>query len=1044
MPDRPDIADWLTALGSEFAAYAPAFRANDVTVDLLAMLTAEDLREMGVASVGHRRVILSAASAPIPAAEQAERRLLTIMFCDLVGSTALAAATAAEDYVDFIAHLRAELEATITPFGGTVVQFLGDGIMVCFGHPVASDHDAERAVAAGLAVLETAARLPAPANQPPVQLRIGIATGMAVIGTSPGARDISAIGQTPNLAARLQSIADPGALVISDATRALIGGVFLCDDLGTPNLKGIGEAERVWRVRGAAPVISRFDALRRNGTEAAFVGRGPELAHLVGHLQSGLPLIVTGEAGIGKSRLCRQALGQQGLTPLLLQCSPYNSGVALHPLRYLLIQRCAIGLPGSPDATQALTDLLSQHGLHSPEALALLARFLEVDSPEPLLDRKSSPDLRGDTLRLLTALVSAMTKAARALMIEDAHWLDPSTCEVLTGLLPALQQAGLPVLATARTGEVPADLATLPVLPLDRLPQAEVATLVQAMAGGRTLSPDAVQIIAQRSDGVPIYAEELARGYLETVQGDQRDDPLAQVPMSLAESILARLDRLVHGRRIASLAAAIGREFPLAALVAVCDLPASVVQSGVRELLQAEILVPGQSRFGEAIRFRHGLVRDAAYELLLMRQRAPLHARIATTLETRFPEIAQHLPHVIATQHALAGQHEPASLQWEQAGRAADIRSAYTEAAAFYANALTENAQTDATEARDRREMALRLLRIGALICAEGYQSPAVSAENALILPLSHQLGDADAHLNTLQARWVMFGSANETRAAMEFALQALEATRNGSEVNRLMALRMCATSYLFMGHLPEAEQHYRAFLALYDGDRHAEAMRKGHSNHAVMIEMGLAESLLLMGQTAEADQWRNRCLTNAEDSGRLHDRCHTLVFAGLLHAVILDRPEEVRTYLARLEQVLQGHDLPNWQGYLVLFSGHLAASEGRIHEGIALARRGYEALTAARAFGNWWHLLFADLCLTGANWPEAANALSQAGMIAAKGDQRFDAERMRLLSRLAHLRDGDQVKAAQWVETARQLARRQQAMHLLTRLGLAPETAIS
>jgi tetratricopeptide (TPR) repeat protein len=322
-------------------------------------------------------------------------------------------------------------------------------------------------------------------------------------------------------------------------------------------------------------------------------------------------------------------------------------------------------------------------------------------------------------------------------------------------------------------------------------------------------------------------------------------------------------------------------------------------------------------------------------------------------------------------------------------------------------------------------------LRIGALICAQGYQSPAVAEENARILQLSHTLGDADAHINALQSRWVMFGSGNDPRAALDFALQALAATRDGTERHRLLALRMCATSSLFVGNLVEAERFYRAFLQLFDDSRHGEDMRRGHSDHRVMAQMGLAETLLLRGEAAEAEQWRQSCLALAEGSGRLHDRCHTLVYAGVLHPILGRRHDEAQHNLSRLDALLKGADMPNWQGHLMLFDGYLRAVMGDLVNAVDLARAGYEALTSARAFGNWWHLVFAATCLEACDWANADAALREAGRIDDKGDQRFGAERLRLQARLLSARDGNIVAEAELHAQALRLAAAQQARHL-------------
>lgn len=1038
------IESWLAGLAPEFALYAPAFRANNVDAEVLPLLTSDDLREMGVASIGHRRLILAAAkpgaARPEPEAEaQGERRLLTVMFCDLVDSTALSVRSDAEDYVELIAQFQQELEAAIVPLGGTVVQFLGDGVMACFGYPLASDHDAERAVAAGLAVLEAVARLP-PMDGRPLQVRVGIASGMTVISGTPALRDISAVGETPNLAARMQSMAAPGTLVISEQTRALIGEVFECSDLGKPALKGITEPVRIWQVSGRSATVSRFDALRRPSPAASFVGREGELCHLAQHISSATPLLLSGDPGIGKSRLLREALSRAGLAaPVFLQCSPYNINVALHPLRYLLIEQSGLsGQHRREAAQQQIAALLGTHGLSNPEAVALLSGLLDVaDTDPPALRGLGSAYLRGRLMGLLGDILLALVRKAGVLVVEDAHWLDPSTAELLATLTYTLAAEGLPLLVTARTAPLSSWAHTLQRLTLDRLSSADVGLLVVGMAGNQALPDDVISTIAARSDGVPIYAEELARGYLEASLSGTGGDSSSQVPMSLAESILARLDRLVHGRRIASLAAAIGREFPLAILIEVSDLPASVVQAGVGELLAADVLVPGQSQFGEAIRFRHNLVRDAAYQLLLRRQRALLHARIADVLETRFADIARTLPHILATQRGEAGQHDRASAEWERAGQGALARSAYAEASAFFQRALEANVSLPPQRARAQREMDLRLLKLSALICAQGYQSDLVGEETTQIMALAEGLGDAAGLINAMQARWVQMGSANNVHATLEFALKARETMAGASITDRLIATRMCGTSFLFSGALPEALGQYQEFMAQYDPVQHGSAMRMGHSDHAMMVMMGLAETHTLMGAAAEADHWRARVLEAAHLSGRLHDRCHTLTFAGCMHGFLMRRSDEVERNSGQLADLLAGHNLPNWKGYLDLFQGLLQAASGAEDIGLAHARRGLDALIAARAFGNWWYLIYAEACLAARRWAEAESVLHMAKAVENMGERRFEAEQHRLTARLCLGRDGDKAASLASLNAGLRAAERQSAGLLAERLSL-------
>ena len=1038
-----DVAAWLQGLG--LTVYAPAFAANDIDGAVLADLTSADLAEIGVASVGHRRKILAAIAARLPPAPpaKAERRILTVMFCDMVDSVGLSAGNDAEDFREFIAQFRQDVETTIRPFGGHVSQFLGDGVMASFGYPTASGHDAERAVAAGLAVIDKVARMQAFGGAQ-VQVRVGIATGLAVVGRfddGQGPTDDSAIGDTPNLASRLQGVAAPGCVVVTDQTRTLIGEIFDCTDQGLVPLKGIALPVAVWQVNGRSSTASRYDALRRTRHGQAFVGRSTELAALKSHftrMQQGVgPItVVCGDTGIGKSRLVQQAIadGARGMVPLVLQPSPYGMGFPFYAVRYFVAQACGVTANGSPDqAAVQISQWLQGHNHDTATARALILQFLELAQTDDAALAQLGPQLiRSRTIGLLTDLLIAEIRQTGALIIEDVQWIDPSTAELLGALVPRALDACAIVVATAPTGLLPDWLTACDaeLLPLDRLSALDTTALITGLAGSQPLPPDVRDTIVARSDGVPIFAEELLRGYLEArLDGS---DALAQVPLSLSESLLARLDRLVNGRRIASVAAAIGREFPLAVLTAVSDLPASVLTAGIGELLAAGVFAPAQSRFGEAIRFRHNLVCDAAYGLLLRKQKVDLHARIADTLCQHFPAIATAAPHVLAIQRSAASQPELAQADWARAGQLAVSRSAYAEAARFFVSAIDANALTPDDPLRAPRELELRLNLMAALVCAKGFQAHDVAQQTERIVALGRSLNTSAQLVAALHLRWVQLLTSNQAQAARDLAFQLRDSAVAAGGADRLLILRMCATSLLFCGQLPQAQSHYLEFMALYDPDLHAGQMRMGHSDHAAIVLMGLAETCTLTGDLAAAALWQGRALAHVQGTGRHHDRCHVLTFAGCMHPYLRRNYAEVADHARQLAALLAAEPSPNWSGYLDLFKGLLAAQGGDAADGLATARRGVEALLASKAFGNWWALFYAEACLNAADPAEAARVLNIAQTIQDQGDTRFSAEYHRLCARRLI---GDHGGAAACLAKAAAIAQNQYALLLLDRI---------
>jgi class 3 adenylate cyclase len=1054
-----DIGAWLDALG--LGEYAPRFRENDVDLAVVADLTTDDLRELGVTSIGHRRRILAAAESlratatdgPEPrVASIAERRVVTVMFCDLMDSTALSAKSDPEDYVEFINRFRQELDATIQRFGGNVAQYLGDGVMAHFGYPVASGHDAERAVAAGLAITARVAAMPPFGNHQP-RVRVGIATGRTVVGTRDttlAVQDDSAIGDVPNLAARLQGVADPNTLVISQQTRDLIGEVFDCADLGEVELKGIDEPVRVWRVLGRHASGSRYDALRTARRSPGFVNRTTELDELTRHLAGGdggraRVAVLVGDPGIGKSRLVQQVIAttaDRDGRPLILQCAPYSVGVPFSAIVYFLTGVCGIKTADPPDLTLSrLTTYLSNGGPVTPMRLAVLADLFGIKSEHArLLDDHDSNEIRGLTIALLRDLLQAEIAAGKVLVVEDAQWMDPSSAELLESVLPSIRPRAI---VTTHPGALPewARDTDVAIIELDGLAPLAVEELVVGMADDHVLSADVAATIASRSDGVPLFVEELARGYLDAVANEPGTTMLAEVPISLSESIVARLDRMEHGRRIASIGAAIGREFPIDVLIAVSQLPAAVVHAGVAELEEAQIIAPGQSRFGEAIRFRHNLVRDAAYQLLLRRERTALHARIADTLDTAFPDVAQQLPHMMAIHRSEAGQYERAAAEWERAGQDAASRSAYSEAVGHVANAIASNALLPPSRERDERELTLRLSLMSALIPARGYHAVSVYEETDRVVALSQRLGTSERAIPAMHARWVRLATNNDLYLAREYVFGALEAAANASVLDRLLAHRMCATTLLFSGELQAARDHYNAFLALYDADAHGDDLRAGHSDHVTMVALGLAETYTLLGQRAEADEWRTTAIERAVRSGRIHDQGHTLVFAGCLHPYLMDRHDDVAEHTARLEALIAAHSLPNWQGFAELFRGLVSVRAGLLDEGLASARHGADRLLSIEAYGNWWHLLYAEACMVAGDWATAKAMVAAADAITQRGTLAFEAEARRIEAVIRAQHDGDAAEAARLLDAAEAVADAQGAVLLAERVRRTRDT---
>ena len=661
-----DIGDWLAVLG--LSRYEPAFRDNDIDEEVVAGLTADDLRELGVSSIGHRRKLLdaiallngavgeagpsSAAKAAEPesrvAIPEAERRHLTVMFVDLVGSTALSARLDPEDMGRVIRAYQNAVAGEILRVEGHVAKFMGDGVMAYFGWPRAHEDEPERAVRAGLSVVEAVARLEG--GGAPLGCRIGVATGLVVVGELLGdgaAQERAVAGETPNLAARLQGVAQPGEVVVSEATRALIAGRLEMTPLAPHALKGIEGPVRAFRVAGERARESRFDALT-DGAAPPIVGRDQELALLLERWDTarrgeGQAVMLVGEAGIGKSRIVRaleDALQGTPHTRLLYQCSPFHADSAFWPI---IGQVSRAARFSADDGTDARLDKLE--ALAGGEDAPLLAALLGLDGSARYGPIDLAPAAqRAQTLRALTRQVLRLAEARPvAFLMEDVHWIDPTTLELLELTMDAVATAPVLMVLTSRPDGQP-PLAAHPHvtrLALNRLGRAGVDAIVERL-GGAALPRETVEAIIARTDGVPLFVEELTKAVVESGE--------TAVPASLHDSLMARLDRTPEVKEIAQCAACIGREFDLTLLQAATARQGAELRAGLDRLAAAELVFRRGVGDDERYVFKHALVRDAAYESLLLSRRRDVHARLADALEATAP------PEVVARHAEAAGE----------------------------------------------------------------------------------------------------------------------------------------------------------------------------------------------------------------------------------------------------------------------------------------------------------------------------------------------------------------------------------------------------
>jgi class 3 adenylate cyclase len=758
-----DIGDWLERLGLE--QYGPAFRANAIDGAMLATLTADDLKDLGVTLVGHQRKLLDAIAAlresvaPDPPAiaepvipplkasvSGVERRQLTVMFCDLVDSTSLSTALDPEDLREIISAYNRCVAQTVARFDGFIARYMGDGVLIFFGYPQAHEDDAERAVRTGLALVDAIGNLEAPRR---LQSHVGIATGLVVVGDLIGEGDSriqDVVGETPNLAARLEGLAEPNAIVIADRTRAQIGAMFEVEDLGPLRLKGFGEPQRAWRVLGESRVQSRFEALRLGQTP--LVDREEEIALLLQRWVqakegAGQVVLFSAEPGVGKSRLLA-ALGERledepHIRPRFF-CSPHHQDSSLYPIIAYLERAADIQRDDLPETRHNKLVALVAPTSPSEHDIALFAELLSLPGsalyplPDLTPERKKQK-----TFEALLRLFESLAGQRPVLMIfEDLQWIDPTSGELLDLIIERMGRWAMLLTATFRPEFQPpwTDRPQLTLLSLNRLSRHHAGVIVQQLKGAAaTLPSDVVDEIVERCDGVALFLEELTKAVLEQSAAPDRARAMVStipaaaptVPATLQASLMARLDRLGSvSKEVAQIGAAMGREFSFELLTKTTPRNQSELRSAITGLVEAGLVFQRGIPPRETFLFKHALVQDAAYGTLLRGPRQLLHGRIADALVTTSDEKSGAAPEIIAHHLQNAGRSAEAIGYWREAGEQAVRRAANREGTEHFRRALNLlNARPETAE-RWRAELAILDRLIAALMNVHGRSAPEV------------------------------------------------------------------------------------------------------------------------------------------------------------------------------------------------------------------------------------------------------------------------------------------------------------------------------
>jgi class 3 adenylate cyclase/predicted ATPase len=911
------IADWLEKLG--MSEYTQSFAANDIDVSVLPHLTDQDLKELGV-SLGHRRKMLAAIAnletiekgtpavgvaspaAPLPL-DTAERRQVTVMFSDLVGSTALSTHMDPEDLRELISGYQKCVTETVHRFDGFVARYMGDGVLVYFGYPFAHEDDAERAVQAGL---ETIAAVSALKTRGALRTRVGIATGLVVVGDLIGSRDTqerSIVGKTPNLAARLQGIAEPNTVVICDSTRRLLGNLFELKDLGArDDLRGVDEAARAWAVLRASSVASRFDALHPSGM-TALVGREEEIELLRRRWArakngEGQVVLLSGEAGIGKSRLTAALLESVVAEPhtrLRYFCSPQHRDSALYPIIGQIERAAGLAHDDSPHARLDKLDAVLVQASTSALDAALFAELLSLanDGRYPTIEL-TPQQRRQRTLEALTTQMEVLTRTSPVLTIfEDVQWIDPTSLEALSRAVDQIRTVCALLIMTFRPEFDPPWIGGphVTALTLNRLGQRDIEAMIGGVVGDKLLPPNIRQDIIERTDGIPLFVEEMTKAVLEAKsEGAAKQvvaavpSPALAVPASLHASLMARLDRLGPAKEVAQIGAAIGREFSYALLAAVIRKPEEELGSALDRLISAGLLfrqgVPPHATY----LFKHALVQDAAYGTLLREPRRALHARIAETLESQFAEIAESHPELLAHHCAEAGLIEKAAGFWGRAGLRSLARSALVEAVEQLSRALGQIATLPSTAELRREEIRLQVALINPLFHVKGYAAAETKSaiERArFLIERAEALGEPSEDplvlFSVLYGSWVANFIAFNGDVMRELATRFLAlAEKQGAAVPRMIGHRLMGTSLTATGDVAEARAHHDQAIALYDPARHRPLVTRFGQDAGVSALSFRSLSLWFLGYPDAALVDADHALKVAREI----DQAATLMFA--------------------------------------------------------------------------------------------------------------------------------------------------------------------
>jgi class 3 adenylate cyclase/predicted ATPase len=996
---------------------------NDIDFEVLPEITDDDLKELGI-SIGHRRKILAAIKRldtsvePVPrtpddelkapdksVTDNAEHRQLTVLFCDLVGSTELSQSLNSEDLREVMIAYQTSCKAAIERHKGFIARYMGDGLLVYFGYPRAHEDDAQLAIRAGLAIVESVRELDNETGRVKgvaLSVRVGIATGPVIVGDLIGegsSQESAVVGETPNLAARIQGIADPNQVLISPATYRLARGFFQCESRGLMDLKGISEPVEIWQTTEEMRTDSRFESSNKENL-TPLIGRDEELAILkrrwsLSREGKGQVVFITGEPGIGKSRLIqalREEASSDSLVHVRYQCSQHHIHSPLYPI--LSHFEFAAGIANTDTGDEKLdklAGLLDRLGDNNESHMPLLASLLSIPLNGRYQPFQGDPRQQRQAVLAMLQYQFELLSSSRPILclFEDVHWIDPSSMELIDRLVERIRELPVLLILTYRASfDCPwTGLSHTSLISLNRIARDETLAIVEKLSARHSLSDKLIEHIVSRTDGVPLFVEEMTKMLLESDynQPGKSNEPDSEIrpPETLRDSLMARLDRLGSAKSVAQVCSVIGRSVNYTLLEKVADLQPEQLNNLLRQLTDSELMSCRGAPPHTEYTFKHALIQDTAYQSMLRSKRSAIHSRSADAIHEYFPaEFEQH-PEIIAHHYLMADRKQLALDYFEKAAARTLGQSNYAEGIYYLNQALEIIRDEPESPQRNEREIRIQTSMGGAMIATKGFAHPETGATYARAAELVKLLGGDTTRFNPVRYGVYVFHLVrSELQLAHELAADFVAASESQSNpTEHLVAYRTMGICLAFMGRWEESIFYLDKALALYDIEQHRSLAVTYAQDPRISALTLKSWALLHLGRFDEALNTSDLAVAEANTFQHLHTTAYTLGLTGTMFHQYRGDLKRARQGADALVDLCTKQPVPLWTNLAFCLQGWAIGMEGDISTGIKQLDVGYDGFvgTGAHLFMSYYSTLKAEVYVNGGNHDMAVSCLERA-----------------------------------------------------------------